>query len=65
MCTKGTQCPFAHSKEELNPLPDLTCTKLCKVLIQNGECHIEDCKYAHTKKVLIQNGEGNIEDCKY
>lgn len=52
MCTKGTQCPFAHSKEELKPLPDLTCTKLCKVLIQNGECHIEDCKYAHTKEEL-------------
>jgi len=52
MCAKGVQCPFAHSKDELKPLPDLTCTKLCKTLIDSGECTDRSCKFAHTKEEL-------------
>lgn len=52
MCTKGEQCPFAHDKQELKPLPDLTCTKLCKMLIQQGHCDVVNCCYAHTKDEL-------------
>lgn len=52
MCAKGIQCPFAHSKDELKPLPDLTCTKLCKTLIDSGECTDTSCKFAHTKEEL-------------
>jgi TolA-binding protein len=52
MCTKGEMCPFAHDKQELKPLPDLTCTKLCKMLIQQGHCDVVNCCYAHTKDEL-------------
>ena len=26
---RGADCPFAHSKEELQPMPDLMKTKMC------------------------------------
>jgi len=52
MCAKGAQCPFAHSKDDLRPLPDLTCTKLCKTLIHTGSCTNTKCKYAHSKEEL-------------
>ncbi|CAK8994037.1 unnamed protein product [Durusdinium trenchii] len=52
MCTKGSQCPFAHQKTELRELPDLTCTKLCKTLIQTGLCEDSRCAYAHSKDEL-------------
>jgi len=51
-CTKGENCLFAHEKTDLRPLPDLTCTKLCKALIQTGVCTVPDCKYAHNKEEL-------------
>merc|ERR1719230_2512890 len=52
MCVKGEQCLFAHSTEELQPLPDLSRTKLCKVLIDTGKCEDPECKYAHNKDQL-------------
>mmetsp|Transcript_64182 Transcript_64182/g.115440 ORF Transcript_64182/g.115440 Transcript_64182/m.115440 type:complete len:635 (-) Transcript_64182:144-2048(-) len=52
MCMKGDECPFAHGKVELKTLPDLTCTKLCKTLIQTGSCDEADCNYAHSKEEL-------------
>merc|ERR1719421_2477221 len=36
ICTKGSACVFAHNREELNALPDLSRTKLCKTLINTG-----------------------------
>jgi hypothetical protein len=52
LCSKGTQCPFAHNKAELSPLPDLSCTKLCKTLLKTGRCDIPGCKYAHSGSEL-------------
>lgn len=52
VCAKGPQCPFAHSAAELCPLPDLRCTKVCKVLIATGVCNVEGCTYAHRKEEL-------------
>lgn len=52
MCTKGQQCPFAHGATELKPLPDLRCTKLCRELLQFGECHNKNCTYAHSREEL-------------
>lgn len=52
MCAKGEECPFAHHREELKPLPDLTCTKLCKTLIKTGVCDSPTCNYAHCKDEL-------------
>mmetsp|Transcript_90157 Transcript_90157/g.255535 ORF Transcript_90157/g.255535 Transcript_90157/m.255535 type:complete len:289 (+) Transcript_90157:40-906(+) len=51
-CSKGAQCPYAHSSDELNPLPDLRRTKLCKRLIQNGVCDNPGCTFAHDKEEL-------------
>lgn len=56
-CTKGECCPFAHNVGELNDLPDLRCTKLCKNLLKHGECTISGCSYAHNKKELRANVE--------
>jgi hypothetical protein len=52
VCAKGTECPFAHGKEEMKPLPDLRRTKICKELIQTGTCSTEGCLFAHTKEEL-------------
>lgn len=52
VCAKGDQCPFAHRHEEMKPVPDLTCTKLCRSLIQTGSCGDTNCKYAHRKEEL-------------
>lgn len=52
MCMKGPQCPFAHGTEELRPLPDLRCTKMCKTMLQIGKCQDQQCRYAHTEEEL-------------
>jgi len=52
ICMKGDQCQFAHEKYDLKDLPDLTCTKLCKALIQTGVCPDANCSYAHSKDEL-------------
>lgn len=51
-CTKGAQCNFAHSKVEIQALPDLSCTKLCKTFVKLGMCDKPGCQYAHTKDEL-------------
>lgn len=52
ICAKGSDCVFAHSKVELNALPDLARTKLCKTLINTGVCTDKNCRYAHNKEEL-------------
>jgi hypothetical protein len=52
MCKEGADCQFAHSKEEMNPLPDLYRTRLCKTLINTGRCDNPTCNYAHNKMEL-------------
>lgn len=52
MCVKGPQCPFAHGGPELRALPDLRNTKLCRELLQSGECKTKGCSYAHTREEL-------------
>lgn len=55
MCTKGIECPFAHGVKELNPLPDLRGTRLCKQFMKTGECpNGEECTFAHSKAELRQ-----------
>lgn len=51
-CTRGRQCAFAHSQKELNPMPDFSYTRVCKVLRSTGQCNNPDCKYAHSRKEL-------------
>lgn len=52
-CRYDTQCPFAHSQEEMEALPDLSKTSICKSW-QQGSCNIpaELCPYAHGKDDL-------------
>jgi hypothetical protein len=57
-CSKGVDCNFAHSKEELKALPDLKCTKVCKTLIQKGFCDVPGCTFAHSKDELRQITDG-------
>lgn len=58
MCSKGSACRFAHHKDELTALPDLSRTKLCKTLIATGSCEDPNCRYAHNKEELRQLPEG-------
>jgi hypothetical protein len=51
-CTRGRQCLFAHTQKELNPMPDFSYTRVCKVLRNTGQCNNPDCKYAHSRKEL-------------
>lgn len=45
-CELGPSCPFAHSKEELQPVPDLVKTKLCYMYFRR-RCNDSSCKFAH------------------
>ncbi|CAE8615436.1 unnamed protein product, partial [Polarella glacialis] len=58
-CSKGVGCKFAHNKEDLSLLPDLSCTKLCKTLVSTGACDDPICKYAHNRDELrdLPNGD--------
>jgi hypothetical protein len=46
-CKKRSRCAFAHSEEEIRPLPDLRFTKMCPAILEGQPCTTEDCKFAH------------------
>ncbi|CAE7692738.1 unnamed protein product [Symbiodinium pilosum] len=46
MCEMGPGCPYAHSRGELQPMPDLVKTKLCYNFFQR-RCTDANCKFAH------------------
>lgn len=50
-CEMGPSCPFAHSKEEQQPMPDLAKTKLCYNYFR-GKCADSRCKFAHGSSEL-------------
>merc|ERR1719414_2275006 len=52
VCRAGVACRFAHGTEDLNILPDLSCTKLCPVLARTGRCAKAECSYAHRREEL-------------
>eukprot|EP00418_Pyrodinium_bahamense_P078526 CAMPEP_0179066692 /NCGR_PEP_ID=MMETSP0796-20121207/29105_1 /TAXON_ID=73915 /ORGANISM="Pyrodinium bahamense, Strain pbaha01" /LENGTH=88 /DNA_ID=CAMNT_0020763699 /DNA_START=69 /DNA_END=332 /DNA_ORIENTATION=+ len=52
-CNKGETCNFAHSEEEMKPLPDFYRTRLCPTLINTGVCSdLKACPFAHSRKEL-------------
>jgi len=52
MCSKGTNCTFAHEKNELRDKPNLFKTKLCPEF-ERGYCRNGNtCKFAHGEKDL-------------
>jgi len=50
-CRYGGECPFAHSKQELQPAPDLAKTRLCNNFLK-GFCKDETCSFAHGYREL-------------
>eukprot|EP00448_Togula_jolla_P000331 CAMPEP_0170612688 /NCGR_PEP_ID=MMETSP0224-20130122/23860_1 /TAXON_ID=285029 /ORGANISM="Togula jolla, Strain CCCM 725" /LENGTH=202 /DNA_ID=CAMNT_0010938215 /DNA_START=45 /DNA_END=653 /DNA_ORIENTATION=+ len=48
-CLRGKVCRYAHSVDELNPYPNLACTKMCQTLLQDGVCNDEECMFAHSR----------------
>lgn len=45
-CELGADCPFAHTEEELLPMPDLAKTKMCYNYFRR-RCNDPKCKFAH------------------
>lgn len=56
-CDRGDECHFAHSQEELNPIPDLSFTSLCTFAKKTGVCSNDNCNYAHSVSELRPNGD--------
>lgn len=50
-CQYGEACSFAHSRSELQGVPDLRKTQLCKAFLQ-GQCKDTDCNFAHGNSEL-------------
>jgi len=51
-CSRGTACRYAHGLNELQPVPDLTSTKLCPLMKKCGVCTRSECSFAHSKQHL-------------
>jgi len=51
-CSRGSFCAFAHTQDELESLPDLSCTKMCRALAGGGFCRDPACRYAHSAEEL-------------
>jgi hypothetical protein len=64
-CGMGSACGFAHSKEELKPLPDFSRTRLCQVFIETGQCNIQNCSYAHTTDELVTGSSHKTKLCRF
>ncbi|KAL8275337.1 hypothetical protein Esti_000786 [Eimeria stiedai] len=67
-CNKK-DCTFAHSEEELRPLPDLRKTKWCRLVFHSLPCTDGNCPYAHTVSELRSNAQDLVSYktsfCKY
>jgi len=64
-CSKGKSCPFAHSKDELQAVPDLAKTKLCYNYFRR-KCNDSNCKFAHGYQELrATEGVYKTELCRW
>jgi len=57
-CTRGDSCTFAHTFDELKPMPDYTRTRFCVALSDRGRCDDVNCTYAHSREELRNIGGG-------
>lgn len=64
-CFKGSDCGFAHTDEELKPLPNLSRTRLCPVLLQTGRCDAKSCTYAHSHDELVLDSSRKTKFCRF
>lgn len=55
-CMRGSSCKYAHGGNELNAMPDLSNTALCRQMLVYGQCNIPDCQFAHTPEALRATG---------
>ncbi|CRH00680.1 zinc finger protein, putative [Plasmodium relictum] len=46
-CLNESNCHYAHSVDELKPMPDLRNTKLCDYIKKKIPCRNANCKFAH------------------
>ncbi|GAB68314.1 zinc finger containing protein [Plasmodium cynomolgi strain B] len=46
-CLNESNCHYAHSIDELKPMPDLRNTKLCDYVKKKIPCRDDNCKFAH------------------
>ncbi|SCP02555.1 zinc finger protein, putative [Plasmodium malariae] len=46
-CLNESNCHYAHSIDELKPMPDLRNTKLCDYIKKKMPCRDVNCKFAH------------------
>jgi len=61
----ASSCPFAHTKEELQPAPDLAKTRLCFNFFRR-RCNDSRCKYAHGYQELrATNNVYKTELCRW
>jgi hypothetical protein len=64
-CALAESCPFAHNKEELQPIPDLAKTKLCYNYFRH-KCNDSRCKFAHGYQELrATNNVYKTELCRW
>jgi hypothetical protein len=54
-CHYGDECAFAHNCTELQVMPDLRKTRVCKAFLEDG-CSDPDCTFAHGEEELISTG---------
>jgi len=54
-CNRGKACTFAHGEQEL-ATQDLRHTRVCRVWLFTGSCHMAGCTFAHSKKELRGRG---------
>ncbi|CRG95905.1 zinc finger protein, putative [Plasmodium gallinaceum] len=51
-CLNESNCHYAHSIDELKPMPDLRNTKLCDYIKKKIPCRNVNCKFAHDINTL-------------
>ncbi|CAD2099923.1 zinc finger protein, putative [Plasmodium vinckei] len=51
-CLNESDCHYAHSIDELKPMPDLRNTKLCDYIKKKLPCKDINCKFAHDTEML-------------
>jgi hypothetical protein len=55
-CKYGSRCTFAHTSDQLQRMPDLRKTRMCKSFAE-GRCNDPECKFAHGQSELRSTGE--------
>jgi len=55
-CSRGDHCTYAHGLDDLQPVPNFSCTKMCPAVKASGACNDPICKYAHSKEQIHNRG---------